>query len=187
MNTRINIFILSIMGLGAVSCASVRNARLSEDQRQELRIKDSIEAIERTAEVNELLDKRHYKVIIYRAYSVNLKAPFHDATGYYRFKVEGDKVESLLPYFGKVTNQPQIGRRSPLDFSSSTIKYMEQSPSTKVSNPPMREVRIDIRNTSTGIPYDVFMQFYDNGNVSMNVTGPNIESMQYTGEIKRIE
>lgn len=136
-------------------------------------------------QVEALLESRHYKIAIDRAYSVNLSKPFYENTGYFYAMVKDDFLECLLPYVGKVTNQPQIGRRSPLDFSSKDFIYSLTYPTTG-RNHPFAEVRIDVRSSTNNIRYNLFIEVQKNGSASINMTGPAIEAMQFAGEIKNI-
>lgn len=169
--------------LTLLGCAVPGQGSLTQEQKQEI---NRINEQTRELEVETLLENKEYKIAIDRAYSVNLRKPFYENSEYFYLTVKGDYLECLLPYFGKVTNQPQIGRRSPLDFSSNNFIYSITYPSTG-RNAPFAEVKIDVRSATTNIRYDIFVEIQKNGSTYINLTGPSIEAMQFSGEIKNID
>lgn len=177
-----NIMIL-VAFITLTGCATQQKTILTKEQKEAVA---QINAQQRELEVETLLNGKNYKIAIDRAYSVSLRKPFYENSEYFYLRVNGDYLECLLPYFGKVRNQPQIGRRSPLDFSSRDFTYTLTYPTTG-RNSPFAEVRIDVRSATTNIRYEMFIQVQKNGAAYINVTSPSIESMQFSGEIKNID
>lgn len=178
-----NILIL-VAFLALTGCAAQRqNSSLTKEQKKAVALMNEQKI---ATQVESLLESKDYKITIDRAYSVSLRKPFYENTDYFYVKIKGDYLECFLPYFGKVTNQPQIGRRSPLDFSSTDFIYTLTYPTTG-RNSPFAKVKIDVRNSTNNMRYDISMQVQRSGAVSINVTSPLIDAIQFSGEIKNID
>lgn len=139
----------------------------------------------RQEEVKSILESGSYKIAIQKAFSTYLSRPFNDITEYYYLKVTPVEFESFLPYFGKVHLNPQRGRISPLDFSSRDFEVKTLKSFAQGDN--AQEVKIDIVGSTTNLRYEYFIKIFDNGNVTVNMSCPSLQSMQFMGELVGLE
>lgn len=178
-----NIFIcfsvFLLMGLTSCYSQNQGSRALNKEQRA---LQKEVATAQRKAQVVDLLTSGSYKIVIQRAFSVYLSKPFNDITGYYFLKVTPDMIESFMPYFGKVYNQPQRGRMSPLDFSSTDFKVDVLQSITGDNG--VQETKISITSSTNSMAYEYFIKVLDNGNATINVTSASVQSMQFMGSVQ---
>lgn len=137
--------------------------------------------------IDSLLQTKRY---IFRANRVTTalpSMPFVDvAADNYFFKVEGDKIISELPFYGRSNSAPYGSINSPLSFSSTSFTY-----NTKVLKRRKYEnTLIEIHATPAKLDvnsFDITIEVTSSGSATMNIRGTNLSNISFSGNIEKTE
>jgi len=155
---------LSILAIGIavlISCGSARQAAKSAKEQEQ----DS-------KAVSEKLDARSYTIDI--NYMIPQAGPAK-AVDNYSITVDGDKIDSWLPYAGKATSVPYGGGKG-LTFKDSIKEYKDSG-----WKDDKREITMTITNEED--TYQYFLTVFDNGTATLSVNCRNRDGISYRGNM----
>lgn len=129
---------------------------------------------EKAACVKKSLDNKHYRI------NVDLmnprRGPSRMLTDERWVEVQGDTLESYLPYFG-VAYEAIIGENKGLNFTA-PIKTYEDSGFTKKGK---RTIRLRVDNDEDVIDYTLYVN--DSGSASIDIMPRKRESISFSGQM----
>lgn len=96
---------------------------------------------------------------------------------YYGLQVMGDSVASFLPFFGTTQMMIDVYGDSGIKFHSKLEEKETDFNERKKTYTLRGEASKEI------ISYKVFLEVYENGNASLNISPTNQSSMSYSGKI----
>lgn len=148
--------------LMACATTKTKDQRDAEGQQAYRQITDSVDNRSFTVEINYVIPRK-------------LQPRF--LTSEYTVRVQGDTIVSFLPYFG-VAYRADIANqsRSPLDFKSAITDFRAGWTKKKKMH-----IRLKTRNNMDYITYG--LDIFTNGNVSLDVTPTDRESITFTGRL----
>jgi len=159
---KLAILILAL-GITVVGCSTMtKEQKAAEAQRVENAIADS-------------LAEGHFK--IYANWMTPLRGGSRSISYGYYVKVDGDKFDSYLPYFGEVRYIPYGGGKG-LNFES------ELSYCNIAQNGDHYEITLTTSNEEDTYLY--YITLYPNGNSTILVRGRNRDSISYRGEFNTL-
>lgn len=136
--------------------------------------KTSAEERERiAAAVDNSLNNRQFTINVDTM--IPLRGTSKTVTGGYCITVDGDSIDSYLPYVGQARNVPYGGGKV-LTFKDTIDGYMDNG-----WNGDRREVMFSTNNDEDIITYDVTI--FNNGTASIYVTCRNRDNISYRGNI----
>ncbi len=165
-----NSILTVILVLAAVACGT---PGLTSDERKAQKAQ---EAQARLDEVKGLLDMGYY---------------FFDAetaTGrgggqvpingdYYGLQVMGDSVASFLPFFGTTQMMVDI-------YGDSGLKFHSKLEEKEIEIDEKRNIyTLRAEASKEVVSYRIFLEIYENGSASLNISPSNQSSMSYSGRI----
>ena len=145
--------VVLVLGLG--SCVSSQKAGQRASERQEVR-----------RQVDEALDSRSFTVTF--DYVMPHRMPARYLTTTYSLSVNGDSIDSYLPYFGVAyRSKYPDDTRSPLIFSGHATGA--------------RRVTFGVKNGDELLGYNLII--FDNGRASLNVQSSDREAIDFSGNV----
>jgi len=121
--------------------------------------------------VSSQLDNRQYFIAVDYMYPLRGGAR-HLSSGYY-LKIDGDKVDSYLPYFGAARNVPYGGGKA-LNFEGTLSSYQDFAPENG-----LRRIVFEVTNEEDTYAYQV--DVFDNGKASITVLSRFRDTIRFSG------
>lgn len=154
--------VVLVLGLG--SCVSSQKAGQRASERQEVR-----------RQVDEALDNRSFTVTF--DYVMPHRLPARYLTTTYSLSVNGDSIDSYLPYFGVAyRSKYPDDMRSPLIFSGRATGLAVQR-----YRKDARRVTFGVKNGDELLGYNLIV--FDNGRASLNVQSSDREAIDFSGNV----
>lgn len=120
--------------------------------------------------IQQALDERSYEIEI--NYMIPMREMAQSVSGY-SLTVEGDSIDSQLPYIGQAQNIPYGGGKG-LSFQADINSYTD-----KGLDKDCRTIVIDARNEEDHYVYT--LDFYDSGDASVSVRCDNRDDISFRG------
>lgn len=127
--------------------------------------------------VQQILDSRSYEISI--DYMTPLRGPGRSVSGYYSIVIEGDTIQSCLPYFGQARSVP-YGGGDGLNFKADIQKYTD-----KGMKGDRRTIVINVENEGDKLVYTLTV--FDNGTTDVRVDCRNRDDISYRGTLRLTE
>ena len=156
------LIILAAAALISSGCASLR---LTPEEKAQIE-----------AAVQENLDNRHFCIDVDQM--VPRRGPSQHVTNY-SLTVDGDKLDSHLPYIGQAWNLPYGGGKG-MNFESKISDYIETFP-----KPDRRQIALATNNGEDSFVF--IIQVFTNGKATIEVRSRNRETISYYGQVNPIE
>ncbi len=150
-----------VLALAAAGCSASKSAVMSEA--------DTVTA----GQIEEMLAERLYKLDFTRAYPS--AGPSFALTSPYYVSVIGDRVESFLPYFGRVYSMPYGGGEG-LRFEGPIADYTQ-----KEGKKGRQEITFSVK-TGEDV-YDFTLTVWPLGECSLMITPINKQNISFSGNI----
>lgn len=129
-------------------------------------------------QVRDLLDSKKYLFIAQSAYTAG--GAMIQLTSEFFLKLDGDTLESNLPFFGVAFNVPFGSTSSPLSFKSSDFNY-------RVSKGKKGRIEIEIRLNRPEDPSQLYLSVSSAGFADLRVISLNRQAMSFYGEIQSLK
>lgn len=127
----------------------------------------------RAAAVEKALASKHFVVDVTMMYPQGSQAV--PANSDYSLEVKGDTLVSYLPYFGRAYNVPYGGGKG-LNFSATIGSY-------QATRDAKGRTCITIMVANEEDTYTYYLEVFDNGRTTIDVTANEREPISYSGEI----
>ena len=147
----------------AVACGSLN--RTPQEEQEEARL------------VQEKLDARNYRIDI--DYMIPLREGSRPVNGSYSITVDGDTIDSHIPYIGQARNVPYGGGKG-LTFKAEIEKYTDGG-----MRGDRRTLVLQMDNGEDKLVYTFVI--FDNGAADVNVHSRNRDNISYRGTLRLIE
>jgi hypothetical protein len=155
------LFLLMAVVLMATSCRT--NDGLTKAEREALV----------TRQVQEGLDTRHYTIAVDWMRPLGLR-PRH-VTSNYELKVNGDEVDSYLPYIGEGHNLPYGGGKA-LNFKGTIKNY-------SITYPTSNRSHIEFTVTNVEDSYFFRIDMFSNGKAFIDIIPRERDAISFEGEM----
>lgn len=129
-------------------------------------------------QVRELLDSRKYFFLAQTAYTAG--GMMVQLTSEFYLKLDGDTLESSLPFFGVAFNAPFASTSSPLSFKSSDFNY-------RISKGKKGRLEIEIRLNEPEDPNLLYLSVSSAGFADLRVISRDRQPMSFYGEIQALK
>ncbi len=149
------------LALAAAGCSASRSVTMSEA--------DMVTA----GQIEDMLSERLYKVDFTRAYPTS--GPSFTLTSPYFISVIGDRVESFLPYMGRVYTAPYGGGEG-LRFEGPIREYTR-----KTAKKERQEITFSVKTAEDD--YDFALTVWPLGECSLTITPMNKQNISFSGAI----
>ena len=124
--------------------------------------------------VADSLSQRHYTIDITRIYP--RRGPSRVVDGF-RLKVNGDKVDSYLPFIGVAYSVDYGSQSNGMSFESTIDEYYVSTPQSD-----RRQIQFTTRNGNDQLMFTIIV--FDNGLSDITVVSRNRETISYSGELR---
>lgn len=131
-----------------------------------------------TQQLRSLLDSKKYFFIAQSAYTAS--GAMIQLTSEFFLKLDGDTLESHLPFFGVAFNAPFSSTGSPLSFQSSDFNY-------RISKGKRGRIEIEIRLNKPEDPNLLYLSVSSAGFADLRVISLNRQLMSFYGEIQSLK
>lgn len=122
--------------------------------------------------IQQMLDQRSYSIDVY--YMIPLRGPAKSVTEY-SLSVDGDVIDSHLPYVGQAQSAPYGGGKG-LNFEETVKSYAD-----KGWKKDCRTIVMDVRNEEDDYVFN--LDIFDNGEVSIRVHCNNRDDINFQGRL----
>lgn len=162
-----NILLLAISLVLLVGCGASRQTAAEQ----------SAEEQQVAGVVDQRLNDKHYRIDV--NYMMPLRAGGKMLSGSYSLEVNGEKVDSNLPYFGAAQNVPYGGGQG-LDFTADIKKYSDGG-----WKKGLREISFTTNNGED--TYEFNLSISDEGFAEIRVNCRNRDSIGFRGSLDTTE
>jgi len=127
----------------------------------------------RASAVADSLDQRHYTIDVTRIYPRRGQSRYVDG---FRLKIDGDKIDSYLPFFGVAYSVDYGSRSGGMAFESTIDEYYESMPRAD-----RRQIQIVTRNGNDQLLFTILV--FTDGTSDITVVSRNRETISYSGNL----
>lgn len=163
------LFILALL----IPLFSVK-AQETKKSRKEIREEREMQ---KKQEVKEMIDNQSF------VFNANQAIPMSGGTVnlnyYFNAKIQGDSIQSYLPFYGVAYSVEYGSRKSPLSFEKSIDEYSMEKDEKGY------QIQFEVKNGNDYLNYNFHIS--ELGFASLNVTSTNRQSISFTGRIEPVE
>lgn len=155
------LFLFLMMALALVACSTMK---LTPEQQAQRRAQE-------TLQMNKNVQDRHFSIdidYIYPQQGRSLAADY----GYF-VAIQGDTLNSCLPYYGRAYQVP-YGGGDGLNFETRISSYTFSRLENGV-------IRVQVKATNDGDQYNYVFDIFDNGKTSIVVSSRERDQIRFTG------
>ncbi len=128
-------------------------------------------------EVEKIIDNQSF--VFNASHAMPMSGSSVSLNYYFNVKIDGDSIQSYLPYYGVAYTAEYGSSNSPLDFEKE-VKNIDIEKDKKGYL-----INFDVKNGNDYLKYS--FRVSELGFASLNVTSTNRQSISYTGKIEPIE
>jgi hypothetical protein len=133
--------------------------------------------MQKKEEIKKLIDDRSF--IFYSCPAFPMGGSSINLNYYFNVKIDGDSIQSYLPFYGVAYTAEYGSRNSPLDFGTSIEDYSVEKDKNGY------QIQFDVKNGNDYLNYT--FRISELGFASLNVTSTNRQSISFTGKIEPVE
>jgi hypothetical protein len=152
--------VVAIVMLGLVSCSTF-NAVAKNEKAQAIKTH---------------IEERQYKIEVAQMFPMSGSS--RSLTSSYSLAINGDSIQSHLPYFGKAYSVPYGGGQG-LVFEAPATDYT-------LNFNPKGTAEINLLARSQDDTYRYHILIFEDGNASIQVTSNNRQAISYSGKMKEL-
>ena len=133
--------------------------------------------MQKKEEIKKLIDDRSF--IFNASHALPMGGSSINLNYYFNVKIDGDSIQSYLPFYGVAYTAEYGSRNSPLDFGTSIEDYSVEKDKNGY------QIQFDVKNGNDYLNYT--FRISELGFASLNVTSTNRQSISFTGKIEPVE
>lgn len=133
--------------------------------------------MQKKEEIKKLIDDRSF--VFNASHALPMGGSSINLNYYFNVKIDGDSIQSYLPFYGVAYTAEYGSRNSPLDFGTSIEDYSVEKDKNGY------QIQFDVKNGNDYLNYT--FRISELGFASLNVTSTNRQSISFTGKIEPVE